>query len=105
MRRLVALLISLVVSLSSASTTTANAATFSYDAPTISRVEVHELDVAPANPARLSGSREGSALPRVATRGVSTTLLTRDNAELRPSWWSRCCATVLPVRAGSSAAP
>ncbi len=53
-------------------TTTASAASFTYDAPTIARVEVHEFD-APANPGRFSDARAGSASPSVEGRGTFTT--------------------------------
>ena len=54
-------------------TTPANAATFTYDVPTISRVEVHEFDDASASPARLSDVREGSASPPAEPSGAVTT--------------------------------
>jgi hypothetical protein len=36
------------------------AASYEYDAPIIARVDVHELDDAPASPAQLGDVREGS---------------------------------------------
>jgi hypothetical protein len=72
-RKLVALLISVVVCLAYASTTTANAPVFAYDVPTISRVEVREFDDASASPARLIDGREESAWPPAEPSGASTT--------------------------------
>jgi hypothetical protein len=54
-------------------TTTARAATFTYDAPIVGRVEVHPFDDAPAIPVRLTGERDESASLPVGTEGTSTT--------------------------------
>jgi hypothetical protein len=56
-----------------ASTTTVDAAPFTYDVPTISRVGDHEFDDASASAARLRDVREGSASLSVEARGTSTT--------------------------------
>lgn len=56
-----------------ASTTTVDAAPFTYDVPTISRVGDREFDDASASAARLRDVREGSASLSVEARGTSTT--------------------------------
>ncbi len=61
-------------------TTTVSAATFTYDAPTISRVDVHASGAADAESAQLRGSREGFASPPVQAREASTTQLALINA-------------------------
>ena len=54
-------------------TTTASAATFTYDAPAIARVDVQPFGYAEASPAHASGSREWSAAPPVHAHGTTTT--------------------------------
>lgn len=88
MRRLVALLISLVVCLASATTTTASAAVFACDAPAVSRVGVHQIAGAKANPTWLSKSREWSVSPPAEASGASTTLVSRSVATNTASPWS-----------------
>lgn len=68
-------------------TTTASAASFTYDVPTVARVEVHEFD-APANPGRFSDARAGSASPSVEGRGTFTS----SNRSLghSASHWATC---------------
>ena len=74
MRRLTALWAVLAfLALVFAGTTTASAATFTYDEPAIARVDVHEVGVASARSAQLSDVREESASPPVQARGTSTT--------------------------------
>lgn len=73
MRRLVALLIVLVVCLAPASTTTANAVTYTYDGSALENVAVVEFDDLSATPARSIVAREGSASRSVESRGTSTT--------------------------------
>ncbi len=61
-------------------TAAADAATFTYDAPAIARVDVHASAVADAESAQLRGSREGFASPAVEARGTSTTPSSFNNA-------------------------
>lgn len=55
-------------------------ATYTYDSPSIARVDVHEIEGADASPAQLIGAPEVSALPSVEAGGRSTTLLERNHA-------------------------
>jgi hypothetical protein len=76
MSRLWAVLVGVLAMLTVAGippTTTASAAIFTYDASTFARVDVHEFEAAGAGPAHLSGSRERSASPPAAARGMSST--------------------------------
>lgn len=54
-------------------TTTSSAATFTYDAPVVARVGVHQIGDVEATPFQLSVVREGSALLVVDAGGASTT--------------------------------
>ena len=54
-------------------TTTVNAGTFSYDVPTIARVDVHHATGADAAETQLTSAPEASASPSVEGRGASTT--------------------------------
>lgn len=54
-------------------TTTDSAAMFTYDAPSIARVQAHVFASAWAGPAQLTGARERSTLPSVQPKGLSTT--------------------------------
>lgn len=58
----------------SAGTTSANAATFTYDASTAERADVHEIRVAEAGPVQGSEAGEGSGSRCAETRAASTTL-------------------------------
>lgn len=72
MRRLTwlwALLVALAFLVST--TTTVSAATFTYDAPTIARVDVHAIDGVGVGPAQFTGSRHESASPSAEGRGAS----------------------------------
>jgi hypothetical protein len=48
-------------------------ATYTYDSPSIARVDVHGIEGAEASPAQLSGALAWSASPSVVARGSSTT--------------------------------
>jgi guanyl-specific ribonuclease Sa len=61
-------------------TTSVGAASFTYDAPAVARVDVREFEAAGASPAQLSGSQDGSASPPAAAQGASTTPLARSHA-------------------------
>jgi hypothetical protein len=69
---IVGLLIAMIVA-ALASTTTARAATFSYDSKAVTRVDAHEFGFADASSTQLSGSREGFASLPVEPRRTSTT--------------------------------
>jgi len=71
-RLIVGLLIAMIVA-ALASTTTARAATFSYDSKAVTRVDAHEFGFADASSTQLSGSREGFASLPVEPRRTSTT--------------------------------
>ena len=72
--RLLRLLVGvLAVVMVGAATTTASAAEFTYDAPAVACVDVHETNSVEARQAEVSGSREGSALASDESRVVSTT--------------------------------
>jgi hypothetical protein len=60
--------------------TIASPATFTYDGPTIARLDVHLIDGADTRPTQPTGVREASAPPSVDGRGTSTTPLARSNA-------------------------
>ena len=51
------------------STTTVSAAAYTYDAPTVARVDIHAFRAADASPFQRSGSREGTASPQVGDLG------------------------------------
>lgn len=63
-----------------ASTTTASAASFAYDVPTVARVGVHEIGSADSGLAQRSDVRDGSASHSVEGRRRSTTPLVRNIA-------------------------
>jgi hypothetical protein len=65
---------------SSVGMTTAGEGAFTYDAPTITRVEGHALGVAEVGPVLLGEAREGSASRSVEARGASTTPSLLSNA-------------------------
>jgi hypothetical protein len=58
---------------SAAGTTTASAATFTYDGPAIARIEAHSFEAVSVLAVPPSWAREGSASPSVEGRGTSTT--------------------------------
>jgi hypothetical protein len=60
----------------STGTTTATAATFTYDAPAAARVDVHDIEAAEASPAQPSVVRGEPAEPPTASRAMSTSLVT-----------------------------
>lgn len=77
MRR-AALVVGMVLGLYlAAGTTTASAAKYTYDAPVVERVGVHQGLTAEAGPARLGHAPEGSASTAVQDRGTSTTPISR----------------------------
>lgn len=61
-------------------TTTASAASYTYDASLVARVDAHEFGHIDARMAQVTGVREWSASPSVEARGTSTTFLTRSIA-------------------------
>lgn len=61
-------------------TTTASSATFTYDAPTVARVHVHQVATAEAGQPQLGDAREGSASPSAVSWGTSTTPDPRSDA-------------------------
>jgi hypothetical protein len=91
------LLVSGLLSVVGRSTTVASAATFSYDAPAVARVDAGRFTPAEGSPAQLSGSREESASIPVDARDTSTTPLARniateagtDLVRYDPGWASR----------------
>lgn len=88
-RQLVTLLLGLLIGFWVAGTTTAAAATFTYDAPAIARVDVQRFGYAESSPAHASGSREWYASPSVQARGASTTS-SRSFVATEAVGWSRC---------------
>lgn len=83
MRTFLRVLVAALTALISAAitcTTTASAAAFTYDGPSIARVDVHAVRDVEVRPAQLKGTPEVSTFPRVAVRGVSTTLDSARNA-------------------------
>ena len=71
-------------------TTTASAATFAYDVPTIARVHVHPVGGDDVAETEFTAARGGSGAPAFDARGTSTTLVSRSVAteaagELRPA--------------------
>jgi hypothetical protein len=54
-------------------TTTASATSFTYDGPSIARVDAREMEAAEASPAQPSDMREGSVCRSTEERGTSTT--------------------------------
>jgi hypothetical protein len=72
LRALLAVLVGLLLG-PWAPATSASAATYTYDVPTVERVGVHTFGVAEANPPQLSAAWERSASPSVEARGASTT--------------------------------
>lgn len=62
------------------STTTVGSAIFTYDAPTVARVDVRAFGAADASPAQLSAAQEQSAPPSSEARGESTTPAARSVA-------------------------
>ena len=77
---LVATVLAMLTSLLGAGTTTASAASFTYDAPAVARVDIFEFRGADASPAKLNGTPELSALPPVEADGASTTPIARSVA-------------------------
>lgn len=71
--RLLALFTAAVVVVSCLGMTTAAGRGYTYDAPTIARVDVDDFGVAAASTALLGDLREWSALPSAQARGASTT--------------------------------
>ncbi|MDO8390242.1 MAG: hypothetical protein Q7V57_07115 [Actinomycetota bacterium] len=90
MRRFLIALLAVVFAIDGTRTTTAVAEGCTYDAPTVSRADVHQLNGFDAEEAQLSAAREGSASLPVGARGTSTTPQSRSVAteaagELRPA--------------------
>lgn len=75
MSRFVVIVLALLTGVTA--TTTASAASSTYDAPAVVRFGVHEIGVVEASPVQLSIVQEVSALPFVEARGRSTTPLAR----------------------------
>jgi hypothetical protein len=73
MTRIVRILLAVAAVLVGVGTTTASAATFSYDEPIDARVEVGHVWDADAAATQLTAARERSASPPVETRRASTT--------------------------------
>ena len=61
-------------------TTTASAATFAYDVPTIARVHVHPVGGDDVAETEFTAARGGSGAPAFDARGTSTTLVSRSVA-------------------------
>lgn len=73
-RRMLAILVVLTVSLPFGPATTASVPTYDYDAHAISRVDVRAVGAVKAGPAQVSVVREGSASASADSRVVSMTL-------------------------------
>ena len=69
----VVVLASTVVGAMAPSTTTVSAASYTYDVPSTTRVEVHEIGASGAGPAQFNAVGEGSAPQSHLARGASTT--------------------------------
>ena len=73
MRRLLTALLFVLLGLVDAPTTTASAAAYTYDVPTITRVGVPAIGAAEASPPQRSVAQEGFAAPTSEASGSSTT--------------------------------
>lgn len=83
LRRLLALLavtIGLIVTVVPTSTTTASASAFTYDAPAVARVDVHEFGHTDARTAQVTSVWERSASPPMEAQGTVTTSSSLSNA-------------------------
>jgi hypothetical protein len=76
LRWLFAILLTMATMVVVPSASVLSAASFNYDAPTITRVDGHAFEVAEASPAVFSDVREGSASPSAEGRAPSTTPMT-----------------------------
>jgi len=74
---LLALPIGIAASLVGSGTTISGAATYTYDAPVVTRVDVQRIAAAAGSTEQLSGVSDGPASPSVEFRGTSTTLHAR----------------------------
>jgi hypothetical protein len=72
-RALVATVLAALTTLLTAGMTTATAATFTYDVPTVARLDVHKVHIGEGPTALLSEARHGAASRLTWARGTSTT--------------------------------
>jgi guanyl-specific ribonuclease Sa len=79
-RALVATVLAALTTLLTAGMTTATAATFTYDVPTVARLDVHKVHIGEGPTALLSEARHGAASRLTWARGTSTTPLARSVA-------------------------
>ena len=73
-------LVAATLGLALTGTTTVSAATYTYDVPTVARVDVRASGGTDSGSAQFTGTRDWSASPPVAARGTSTTPSSRSVA-------------------------